>query len=296
MSVQEKIFNIQKFSTHDGPGIRTVIFLTGCPLRCEWCSNPESQNVKSSIFWNEAKCIGCMLCKRACPHEIMPGKQGIDKACILCGECVRHCPAQALELMGVETDIETIMKEVRKDKAFFENSGGGVTISGGEPLMHPEFVIELAKAIKKEGFHLTLETTGYAQWDTVKRVFKEFDLVLYDIKQMNDEKHQKYTKVSNKLILENAKKARKENLPLIYRVPFIGGVNADKENTEQLAKFAKETNVNQIHLLPYHELGKNKYKYLRKDYVCNAYKPSKQEIEETKTYLEDQGFIVKIGG
>lgn len=296
MGIQEKVFNIQKFSTHDGPGIRTVIFLTGCPLRCEWCSNPESQNVKSSIFWNEEKCIGCMLCKRACPKEIMPGKQGVDKSCILCGECVRHCPAQALELMGIETDIETIMKEVRKDKGFYENSGGGVTISGGEPLMHPEFVIELARAIKKEGFHLALETTGYAQWNIAERVFKEFDLILYDMKQMDDEKHQKYTKVSNKLILENAKKARKEKLPLIYRIPFIGGVNADKENTEQLVKFAKETNVNQIHLLPYHELGRNKYKFLRKKYMCEAHKPSKKEIEETKTYLENQGFIVKIGG
>lgn len=296
MSGTGKIFNIQKFSTHDGPGIRTVIFLTGCPLHCIWCSNPESQRMEGCILWDERKCIGCGLCQQSCAYGIGPGMQGIDEKCVLCGECVRHCPPKALELMGEEMTVEAVMEMINKDKAFYEESGGGITISGGEPLLHPDFVLALAREIKREGYHLAIETTGYAGWDVAERVFRVFDMILYDIKHMDAGQHQRYTGVSNKKILENACKAGEKHFPLIYRVPLLGGVNADTENICALGEFAVKTGVKEIHLLPYHTYGENKYKLLRTQYQCKAYRPSEEEIRKLQDMLEEKGIVVKIGG
>lgn len=290
------VFNIQKFSTHDGPGIRTVVFLKGCPMRCLWCSNPESQTMSASIFWDERKCIGCRMCQKACAHSILPGMQGVEKNCTLCGDCVRACPAQALEYMGEEKTAAMVMEAVNKDKAFYEESGGGVTISGGEPLLQPDFVLALAREMKKEGYHLALETTGDAEWDVAEKVFEMFDMILYDIKHMDPKQHKKYTGVSNERILANACRAREKGVPIIYRVPFIGGVNASLENMEKLGQFALETGVREIHLLPYHTYGENKYKLLRKQYNCRAYRPSEEEIKEIQTMLESKGIFVKVGG
>ena len=226
----------------------------------------------------------------------MPGMQGIDEACTLCGECVKHCPAEALELMGKEQTVFEIMDCIGKDKAFYEDSGGGITISGGEPLMQPEFVIALGKEIKKEGYHLAIETTGYADWTTMKEVFGWFDLILYDIKHMDPKQHEAYTGVSNRLVLDNARRAREAGFPIVYRVPLIGGVNADMDNMEKLAEFAGQTGVREIHLLPYHTYGENKYKLLRKEYLCEAYRPSKAEMGNIQMMLEEKGIHVKIGG
>ena len=296
MSDTGKIFNIQKFSTHDGPGIRTVVFLTGCPMRCIWCSNPESQERSGAILWDERKCIGCGLCVQACAHGIIPGMQGIDERCIRCGECVKRCPSTALEQMGEDMAAEKVMEAVRKDKAFYQESGGGITISGGEPLMQPEFVTALAQEVKREGYHLAIETTGYADWSAADRVFGLCDMILYDIKHMDSVQHRKYTGVPNERILENARQAGRKGYPLIYRVPLLGGVNADMENMRALGEFAIETGVKEIHLLPYHTYGENKYKLLRTRYRCNAYRPSESKINDIRKLLERKGIAVKTGG
>lgn len=296
MSDTGKIFNIQKFSTHDGPGIRTVVFLTGCPMRCIWCSNPESQRAFGVILWDERKCIGCGLCKQSCAYAIVPGMQGIDENCIRCGECVKRCPSMALERIGEDMTVERVMEAVKKDKAFYEESGGGITISGGEPLCQPEFVTVLAEEIKREGYHLAIETTGYADWNVLDKIFGLCDMILYDIKHMDSEQHKKYTGVSNERILANARRAGEKGFPLIYRAPLLGGINADMANMDALGEFAVETGVKEIHLLPYHTYGENKYKLLRTRYQCAAYRPSEEEIRRIRDLLERKGIMVKIGG
>lgn len=296
MSDTGKIFNIQRFSTHDGPGIRTVVFMTGCPMRCRWCSNPESQRMSGAILWDERKCIGCGLCEQSCGYAIVPGMQGIDERCIGCGACVKACPSTALERMGEDMTVERVMETVRKDKAFYEDSGGGVTISGGEPLMQAEFVLALAGEIKREGYHLAIETTGYAEWKVTERTLEPFDLILYDLKHMDTEQHNVYTGVQNDRILANARRAGERGFPLIYRVPLLGGINADLENMDALGEFAVSTGVKEIHLLPYHTYGENKYKLLRARYQCSACRPSEEEISAIRNLLEGKGRIVKIGG
>ena len=290
------VYNIQRFSTHDGAGIRTVVFLKGCPLRCEWCSNPESQSFEKSIFFNPMSCIGCGKCMHICKFHIQVGRQGQDPDCTHCGLCARVCPAKALECLGEEKTITEVLKEVEKDASFYRQSGGGVTVSGGEPLMHPEYVIKLAKEIKKSGYNLALETTGFAKWETAKAVFDNFDLLLYDIKHMDDEIHKKYTGVSNKLILENARKAAREGYNIIFRVPLMGGINATDDNITKLGDFAAELGIKEIHFLPYHTFGEYKYKYLRRKYETSAYKPEKEDIERLAKILEDKGISVNVGG
>ena len=194
------VFNIQRYSTHDGPGIRTVVFLKGCPLRCAWCSNPESQDVEPTIFFSADKCITCKKCVEACPENIEVGQQGVDPRCTLCGKCVGVCPAKALEMKGTQMTISEIMEEVERDASFYKHSGGGVTISGGEPMAQTAFLSKLIDAVKKRGFSVALETTGYAPWDKLKEIFDKTDLILYDIKHLDEQTHIRYTDVSNKLI------------------------------------------------------------------------------------------------
>lgn len=222
--------------------------------------------------------------------------QGRDPNCIHCGACARMCPAQALELMGKEMTMDEIMREIDSDAAYYRNSGGGVTVSGGEALMHPDFVCALADAVKDAGYHLALETTGFASWFVANRVFAKFDLLLYDIKHMDDEKHKRYTGVSNELILSNAKRAAKAGYKMIFRVPLLGGVNADEENITALRDFAVECGVKEVDFLPYHAFGESKYAQLGEAYVCDAYRPEQDVIDALKQILTDEGISVNVGG
>ena len=233
---------------------------------------------------------------KACPKNISVGMQGRDGRCIHCGLCAKACPAQALELMGKEMTIPEIMAEIDSDASYYRNSGGGVTISGGEALMHPDFVCELADAIKEADYHLALETTGFANWFIANRIFRKFDLLLDDIKLLDDEKHKHYTGVSNKLIMENALRAAKAGYPMIFRVPLIGGVNADEENVTALRDFAQKCGVKEVHFLPYHALGESKYRQLGVEYTCTAYRPEQEVIDKLAGILEDAGISVNVGG
>ena len=290
-----KVFNIQRYCSHDGPGIRTTIFLKGCPLSCQWCSNPESQKAETQILFDSTKCIGCGICKNSCPHAIDPGKQGIDHRCTLCGLCAQRCPSKALEKMGEEMSIDKVLEEVARDESYYQSTGGGVTISGGEPLLHPDYVCELADEIKKLGYNLAIETTGFSDWETAEHVFSKFDLILYDIKSVDDEIHQKYVGVTNEPILRNARLAAQKGYPIIFRIPLMGGINDSIENIQKLADLCESTGVKKVEFLPYHKFGENKYRLLGIPYECQAYTPSLEQRAELAKILEAKGIEVKIG-
>lgn len=288
------VFNIQKYSVHDGPGIRTVVFLKGCPLRCRWCSNPESQSTHRSIFFKSMLCIGCGTCTRICPSGIAPGGQGTDPACTNCGKCAGVCPSGALEAMGNALQVREVLSDIEKDEIYYRKSGGGVTISGGEPLLHPDYVIELAREVKAMGYTVAMETTGFASADVVRRVFPELDLILFDVKNMDDKLHREFTGVSNRQILENLSWAASEGLNVIVRVPLLGGFNATEENIRKLADFMVERRLQKVNILPYHTMGEYKYKHLRMEYDPGVYRPEKTEIDHLVKILKDRGIDAVI--
>lgn len=284
------IFNIQKFSIHDGPGIRTTVFLKGCPLHCWWCHNPESINPELEIAFSKSKCINCGKCFEVCPTgAISKGcKERIYRKdrCILCGKCAEICYAGAIIIYGRKITVDEVMKEVEKDIPFYRNSGGGITISGGEPLMQKEFVKEIFKKCKEENISTALDTSLYGTWDKIKDIFKYLDIILVDIKHMSSEKHKKYTGVGNELILENIKKIPDEVLQII-RVPIVPSFNDDEENIRRTADFVKRLNKVKVEVLPYHRLGTSKYEAIgKKEKVKNLKIISKDKLDEIKKMLE----------
>lgn len=287
------IFNIQRFSIHDGPGIRTVVFFKGCPLRCLWCHNPEGQIMKKEmVIWDD-RCIGCKTCVKTCSNSAVedPSK------CILCGECVKECPAGAREIAGKEMTVEEIMTEIEKDRVFYEESSGGVTFSGGEPLFQPAFLINLLKKCKENGVNTAIETCGYSSWETLLSVSKYTDLFLFDIKVMDEQSHRKFTGVSNKMILENLKRLSSNHRNILVRIPVVPGVNDSIENINKTAEFVSSLGIKEVHLLPFHKGGVEKYRRLRRDYkfvVENS--QGKDVINLFSEILKEKEISVKIGG
>jgi len=256
-----RIFNIQRFSVHDGPGIRTTVFLKGCNLRCQWCHNPESYKEEFQIQYFPDKCVECGMCGRICPRNInIKNRKRVGKeACILCFQCVDACLHDALKRSGEEKSVEDIMKIVVRDRRYYENSGGGMTVSGGEPMLQWEFVRDLMKAAKAEGIHTTLDTAAGVPFAWFEEVLPFVDLVLLDIKIMDSALHKRYTGVDNYLILQNARKIFESGIKVNIRVPIIAGVNDNVQNAEELRLFVKDyPNVEAVKLLPYHAMGMNK--------------------------------------
>lgn len=296
------IFNMQRFSIHDGPGVRTIVFFKGCTLKCDWCSNPESQNPLVEIMFNEKNCIDCKKCEKICPVGAidMLRAERIDREqCIGCGICVENCYPGGLVRSGEETTVEKIITELKKETVQYRRSGGGVTLSGGEALMQPEFAIELLKACKAMGWHTAIETTGYANEDVIEKVIPWVDLVLLDIKSLDDEKHKKYVHVSNEKIIKNARKISTLGIELIIRVPVIPEFNCDENSIYDIAKFAKSLNgVKHLDLLPYHKLGANKYGNLGRD--CKMGQgistPDENTMNKFKKIVEQCGLECTIGG
>jgi pyruvate formate lyase activating enzyme len=294
------VFDIQRFSVHDGPGIRTIAFLKGCPLSCRWCCNPESQKLKPVMTYQKERCIHCGRCMEACKHgAINPKNHGlIDRnLCVGCGECANVCPTGALVLKGTKMTVQQVVLEFKKDATTYRRSGGGITISGGEPLVQSDFTLGLLKASKEQGWHTAIETTAFADSEIIEKVLPYVDLALMDIKSIDPETHKKFTGVSNEIILKNAVRVS-EITKTVVRVPTIPGVNATEEGISAICQFTKTLhNVTTIHLLPYHTYGENKYELLGRDYLMKDVKSlTPDKIQALKSVVEGQGFECIIGG
>jgi len=295
------IFNIQRYSIHDGPGIRTTVFLKGCPLNCWWCQNPESQTDKQEMIFWEDRCIGCALCSINCPSGAISMKDGKPvtnrNECIMCGKCSRICPARAREIMGSKVSVDDVIKEVEKDLIFYEESGGGATFSGGEPLSQSEFLGALLDGCKEKKIHTAVDTSGYIPWKILERLNSKIDLFLYDLKIMDDKRHKKYTGVSNNLILENLKKLCLVHHNIFIRFPIIPGINDDDQNIREMGEFLSSLKIAQINLLPYHFMGIDKYKRLERIYkLADIHSPSKEKLSDISTILRNFNLKVKLGG
>ncbi|MFC1985054.1 glycyl-radical enzyme activating protein [Chloroflexota bacterium] len=295
------IFNIQRYSIKDGPGIRTTVFMKGCSLRCLWCSNPESQNNYPEILTHDIKCVKCGRCAQVCPTgaiTVDEDARKINRAkCNLCLKCAEACLHGAITVSGEYKTVDEVVKEVESDRVFYEHSGGGMTVSGGEPLCQWEFVYQLLKTCKGNGLHTALDTSGYGPWEDLKKLLGYTDLVLYDIKHMDSEQHKKGTGMDNSLILDNARGISAEGVKMWLRVPLIPGYNDSKENIEETTSFGVELGVEKISLLPYHEWGKAKYEGLGRHYPFEpSLELSDEYVQSLKELVESSGVKVEISG
>lgn len=301
------IVSIQKYSIHDGDGIRTTVFFKGCALSCWWCHNPESQSFEKEIMFNKEKCTNCLYCTKICSHNTKSEENGIVKYvkydrynCQVCGKCLDYCVNNAREIVGIDYSINDLMKEIEKDSMFYESSFGGITLSGGEVMLQDSnFIVSLLKKIKKKGYNVAIDTCGYAPQTNYEKVLPYIDTFLYDIKIMDNEKHEKYMGKGNKLILSNLKYLSENNANIYIRIPVIGTVNDDDENMEQIIKFLKENIcVKQVNLLPYHNIASSKYDRLDIKYKGENFTiPSKERMEELQEIFIKGGFNnTKIGG
>jgi pyruvate formate lyase activating enzyme len=297
------ISNIQKYSTKDGPGNRNTVFLKGCSLNCQWCSNPELIRPHPELLYTRAKCISCGLCIDVCPHDAISYDDDdlivVDREkCVGAGECVEVCPEDALELVGKEISVDELASELMKDDVFYKTSGGGVTFSGGEPLCQPGFVRKAAHELKRQGIHTALDTAGSVPWSDFEEVLKEIDLVLYDLKTMDRDLHKEVTGHDNDLVLENARKLAKQNIPIHMRLVVIPEVNDSMEDlTARMEFITSLENVEQIDLLPYHRYGVGKYERFGMDYPLGDIEEySDEQVEEMRAHIAQFGIPVKVGG
>ena len=298
------IINIQKYSIHDGDGIRTTVFFKGCSLNCWWCHNPESQKFKKEVMFNREKCTNCLYCTKICSCNTKDGESGkvkYDRAnCKICGKCLDYCVNNSREIIGSECSINDIMREIEKDTMFYESSFGGVTLSGGEVMLQDsDFIVSLLKKINKKGYNVAIDTCGYAPELNYENVLPYVDTFLYDIKTMDNEKHKKYMGKGNELILSNLKYLSENNANIYIRIPVIGTVNDDDKEMEEIIKFLKENIcVKQVNLLPYHNIASSKYERLDMKYKGeNFIIPSKERMKELQEIFIKNGFInTKIGG
>jgi len=299
--MEARIINIQKYSVHDGPGIRTTIFFKGCPLRCWWCHNPESISPQEEIMLCKDKCTGCGRCVKRCAQEAIELKNGdpfVDlEKCISCGKCAEFCISEAKEHVGKSVHMDELMFQIRKDMTFYEESGGGVTFSGGEPLMHSDFLKAVLGRCRDLKINTTVDTCGYTSWENFEKIADDVDLFLYDLKIYDDEKHIKYTGVSNKKILENLKKLSELGKNIYVRMPIIRGINDNDEHIDKSIEFLSNLNILQVNVLPYHKLGMDKYDRLTMEYkLAGDEKPEAERMAEIEEKFRDAGIKVKIGG
>ena len=270
------VFNVQRYSVHDGPGIRTIIFLKGCPLNCRWCSNPESQDPEPEMAFNRTKCIGvkeCNRCHKVCEFgaisESDDGKITIDRQkCTKCFRCVAACPSKAMHTFGKMMGVKEVLDSIEAEGLFYSRSGGGITVSGGEPLHQIDFVEEIFKEAKRRRIDVTMETCGFADWEKLRRAASYMKGILFDIKSMDPVKHKEYTGVSNELILQNLLLLRETfpNLQIHVRTPLIPGFNDTEKDIEAILDFIHDMPNTKYEMLPYHRMGQQKYEYLDRPY------------------------------
>lgn len=295
-----KILNIQRCSIHNGPGIRTTVFFKGCPMKCLWCHNPESQSFKNEIMYDEERCTQCQSCINACSDNCISLRDNKIKTdldrCIFCENCIDYCINEARELIGRDISAKDLVDELMKDSEFFKNSNGGITLSGGEALSQGNFTIEVAKLFKKRGISVALDTCGFVHSDQLKEISQYIDIFLYDIKIIDPKKHKKFTGVDNKLIFENLQLLSNLGSRIFIRIPVIEGINTSECEIQGILDLIEKIDVEKISLLPYHEIGRHKYNKLNLDFDNKIMKvPSEEMIEKIKKIFEKK-YTVEIGG
>jgi pyruvate formate lyase activating enzyme len=284
------IFDLRRFSIHDGPGIRTTVFLKGCPLDCWWCHNPESQSPKIEKYFRPARCIHCMACLEGCPEKAITEVNGLiqtnQERCTLCGECAQVCYSEASEMAGQRVSVEYVLAEIKRDLLFYDESGGGATLSGGEPLMQAAFTQSILQACREEEIHTALDTSGFAAWEIIDRIRPFVNLFLYDLKLLDDAQHRHYTGVSNRLILDNLQKLSAAGHAIHIRIPIIPGVNDSLENLQASAEWiARLKNIQRVDLLPYHNSAAAKYERLGLVYRLPDLKDMESDKIEEIVYI-----------
>ncbi len=300
-SAEGKILRIERFAIHDGPGIRTTVFLKGCPLRCTWCHSPESQLLQPEFMPRPERCVRCMGCNTVCPHHaVRPAAEGgpvAPEACDTCGACAEACPTGARELVGRTMSVDALMAEIERDRIFYDESDGGVTFSGGEPLMQPAFLREIVFACRTSGIHVAVDTCGHADTGALVDVARDTDLFLFDLKMMDEERHRAYTGASNVRILQNLERLAAIHDNILVRFPFIPGVNDDDENVREMGAFLASLKLTRVDVLPYHRAGIAKYDRLQRPYqLPDTQPPSTDQVTHAVRLLESCGLIVRPGG
>lgn len=303
LALKGSIFDIKRYAIHDGPGIRTTVFFKGCTLRCQWCHNPEGIEREREIMLRAERCAEkCWDCLPVCPQGAITKEKrmiSIDRVkCDLCGKCEETCMYEAVECVGREVSVQDILDEIEKDRIFYEESEGGVTFSGGEPLVQPDFLLALLIELKGRNIHTAVDTSGFVPFDILENVSREADLILFDLKIMDEEKHLKFTGESNSLILENLRKLSRDGKKIIIRMPVLEGLNDDEANIQNVVKYLRTCGrIEEIDLLPYHKGGEIKRRRLnRSSPSIDLRAPSVERVEEIKNYLSASGFSVKVGG
>jgi pyruvate formate lyase activating enzyme len=295
------IFDIKRYAIHDGPGIRTTVFFKGCPLKCLWCHNPEGIAATKELMFFEYKCMHCQTCVRVCPTDLITFENNTQiinrQICNYCADCSSACPTEAIKLVGREVTVKELIKEVEKDTLYYDNSGGGVTFSGGEPLFQHQFLKEALMECKRRDLHTTLDTSGYASKEIFSSLVDYVDLFLYDLKLADDEEHKKYTGVSNKLIKDNLRMLIDEGRgkDIVLRFPVIPRITDTEKNVDGLVDFVSSLKgVYEINLLPYHDISE-KYKRLGKEYKMTVQEaPLPAKLEHIKQRFEAIGLYVKV--
>jgi len=303
------VTDIQRYSIHDGPGIRTVVFFKGCPLSCFWCCNPETQSFQPELEFMHRLCQQCGRCVQVCAEKAVnpdlncPETEKIDrKKCTLCQKCVLACPSGALKIVGKLMTMKEVMEIVLKDVAFYRRSGGGVTLSGGEPLAQPEFAYELLKDCHNHNVNTAMETCGLAPRNIFEKILPYTDLFLYDIKLISTEKHQAMTGVKNEVILSNLRWLRQNQANIILRIPLIPGINMDLSDYVALSDLVSELEITEVNLMPFHQLGKDKYSHLGRAYPLKNQtdlrlnETARQRMFEIQEMLQSRHIKVLIGG